>query len=150
MIFFLIYCNGALNDQLPTVPSALTCLCFSSSPGVTICRDIRCASIALWSLLFTRTGSMVTSFPLWHPHPKMECACKPVVYFNQFLGAWSSQNKINVPPQGVNQLLHVHQLCKVDKNTFFCSFSDVFVDFSSEITEKGSKLRKKLKNGWKK
>ena len=36
---------------------------------------------------------------------------------------------VTVPPKGVDQLLHVNQLWRVDKkrkNYFFCSFSDVF------------------------
>ena len=34
------------DDEFPTIPSALTHLCFSSSPGVTVRMDVRCASIA--------------------------------------------------------------------------------------------------------
>ena len=33
---------------------------------------------------------------------------------------------------------------------FFCSFSDVFIDFSREVTEKGLKWTKKFKNDWNK
>ena len=46
-------------------------------------------------------------------------------------------------PQGVDQ----HW--EVDKNTFFGSFSDFFVDFSRKITAKGEKWTKKVENGWK-
>ena len=45
-----------------------------------------------------------------------------------------------------NQLLHVDQLWGVDKNTyFFVHFQIFFVDFRSEINEKGLELRKKVK-----
>ena len=39
------------------------------------------------------------------------------------------KDNFEVPPQGVNQLLHVDQLWGVDKKPFFCSFSDVFCWF---------------------
>ena len=60
------------------------------------------------------------------------------------------KDKFEVPPQGVDQLLHVNQLWGVDKTTFFCSFSDVFVDFSREITEKALKWTKKVEKRMKK
>ena len=55
-----------------------------------------------------------------------------------------------VPSQGVDQLLHVNQLWVEDKTTFFCSFSDIFVDFSREITEKALKWTKKVEKRLKK
>ena len=48
--------------------------------------------------------------------------------------------------QGVDQLLHVDQLWGVDKNTFFCSFSDVFCCFQVWNHWKRFKMSKK---GWK-
>ena len=45
-----LFCNGLLNDKLLTVPRALTCLCFPSFPGVTVCKDIRNASITFTKL----------------------------------------------------------------------------------------------------
>ena len=90
-----------------------------------------------------------------------------VVYFNQLSGTcctffqvksvenWqktfkkvkksTEKDKFGVPPQGVDQLLHVVQLW--DKNwKKNCSFQTFF----SEITEKGLKWTKKVENGWKK
>ena len=61
------------------------------------------------------------------------------------------KDNFEIPPQGVNQLLYVDQLWGVDKITFFCSFSDVFLLISAcEITEKGWKWKKRLKTAKKK
>ena len=59
------------------------------------------------------------------------------------------KDDFEVPPEGVDQLLHVDQLWWVDKNIIFCSFSDVFCWFQP-ITEKGLKWTKKVESGWKK
>ena len=60
----------------------------------------------------------------------------------------TKKDNFEVPPQGVDQLLHVDQLLGVDKFTiFFCSF---FVDFSCEIPEKALKWTKNVKKWLKK
>ena len=63
---------------------------------------------------------------------------------------WSSEksiekDKFKVPPQGVDQLLHVNQLWGVDTYYFFVHFQTFFVHFRRKITEKGLKWTKQLK-----
>ena len=56
------------------------------------------------------------------------------------------KDDFEVPPQGVDQLVHVDQLYgvgKIFKKVFFCHFQTLFVDFSGEITEEGLKMTKK-------
>ena len=75
--------------------------------------------------------------------------CVFQIFFLPFFNLFCSKNppkkdKLEVPPQGVDQLLHVYQLSGVDKNTFFCSISDFFSDFSCEITEKALNWTQKV------
>ena len=75
-----------------------------------------------------------------------------VAYFNQLLSAEHTQKLVKllkkqpkkdnfeVPPKGVDQLLHVDQLWEVDTyNFFFVHFQMFFVDFSLEMTKQGLK-----------
>ena len=72
----------------------------------------------------------------------------------------TKKDKFEVPPQGVDQILHVNQILHVDqlwgagkiwKKTFFCSFSDVFCWFQPwNHWKKGLKSTRKIENGWKK
>ena len=55
----------------------------------------------------------------------------------------TKKDKFEVPPQGVDQLLHVDQLWGVDKHHFFCSVSDVFCWFQSWSHWKRFKINKK-------